>query len=68
MSKGNSNKALFKKMLGDSIDEAFAISAIESYCQTVLGDTEDWGKTLINKELWQVIATRNLQIIEEHYK
>jgi len=68
MRKGNSNKALFKKMLGDSIDQAFVISAIESYCQTVLEDDTDWGKTLINKELWQVIATRNLKTIEEHYK
>jgi len=61
-------KELIKKMLGDSIDEAFVISAVESYCQTVLKDDTDWGKTLINKELWQVIATRNLQTIEEHYK
>jgi hypothetical protein len=69
MRKGNSNKALIKKLLGDTIDEAFVISAIESYCQTVLEDETNWdARTLINKELWQVIATRNLQTIEEHYK
>jgi hypothetical protein len=68
MRKGNNNKALIKKMLGDTIDEAFVISAIESYCQTVLGDTEDWGNTFINKDLWQTIASQNLTIIEEHYK
>lgn len=62
------NKALFKKLLGDSIDEAFVLNAIEQYCQTVLEDDTDWGKSLINKELWQVIATRNLQTIEEHFK
>jgi len=68
MRKGNRNKALLKKLMGDSIDEAFVISAIESYCQTVLGDTEDWGNSLINKDLWQTIASQNLFIIEEHYK
>jgi hypothetical protein len=62
------NKALFKKLLGDSIDQAFVLNAIEQYCQTVLEDETDWGKTLINKELWQVIATRNLQTIEEHFE
>jgi hypothetical protein len=62
------NKALFKKLLGDSIDEAFVLNAIEQYCQTVLEDQTDWGKTLINKELWQTVATHQLQTIEEHYK
>jgi hypothetical protein len=68
MIKGNRNKALLKKLMGDGIDEAFVISAIESYCQTVLEDDTDWGKTLINKDLWQTIASQNLIIIEEHYK
>ena len=68
MRKGNQNEALIKKMLGDSIDQAFVISAIESYCQTVLEDDTDWGKTLINKELWQTIAKQNLFIMKEHYK
>jgi hypothetical protein len=68
MRKGNGNKALLKKLIGDGIDEAFVISAIESYCQTVLEDDTDWGKTLINKDLWQTIASQNLFIIEEHYK
>ena len=68
MRKKNRNKDLIKKLLGDTVDEAFVISAVESYCQTVLGDTEDWGNSLINKDLWQTIASQNLQIIEEHYK
>ena len=55
------NKALIKKMLVDTIDEAFVICAVERYCQTVLEDQTDWGKTLINKDLWQVIASNNRQ-------
>ena len=66
MKKGNQNKALLKKLIEDSIDEVFVISAIESYCQTVLGDESDWGNSLINKDLWQTIASHNLQVIEEH--
>ena len=62
------NKALIKKLMGDSIEEAFVVSAIEQYCQTVLEDQTDWGKTLINKDLWQVIASNNLKTIEEHFK
>ena len=62
------NKALIKKLMGDSIEEAFVVSAIEQYCQTVLEDQTDWGKTLINKDLWQVIASNNLRTIEEHFK
>ena len=62
------NKALIKKLTTDSVEEAFVVSAIEQYCQTVLGDTEDWGNSLINKDLWQVIASNNLRTIEEHFK
>jgi hypothetical protein len=62
------NKTLLKKLIEDSVDEAFVISAIEQYCQTVLGDESDWGNTFINKDLWQTIASHNLQVIEEHYK
>jgi hypothetical protein len=68
MKKAPSNKALIKKLMGDSIEEAFVVSAIEQYCQTVLEDQTDWGNTLINKDLWQVIASNNLRTIEEHYK
>jgi hypothetical protein len=68
MRKGNNNKALLRKLIGDSIDEVFVISAIESYCRTVSEDTEDWGNSLINKDLWQTIAKQNLTILEEHYK
>jgi hypothetical protein len=62
------NKALIKKLMTDSVEEAFVVSAIEQYCQTVLEDQTDWGKTLINKDLWQVIASNNLRTIEEHFK
>jgi len=62
------NKALIKKLMTDSVEEAFVVSAIEQYCQTVLEDQTDWGNTLINKDLWQVIASNNLRTIEEHFK
>jgi len=68
MKKAPSNKALIKKLTGDTIDNAFLICAMEKYCQTVLEDQSDWGKTLINKDLWQVIASNNLRTIEEHFK
>ena len=62
------NKALIKKLTTDSVEEAFVVSAIEQYCQTVLADESDWGNTFINKDLWQVIASNNLKIMEEHFK
>ena len=68
MKRNQTNKALIKKLIGDSVEEAFVVSAIEQYCQTVLEDQTDWGKTLINKDLWQVIASNNLRTIEEHFK
>jgi len=68
MKRNQTNKALIKKLMGDSVEEAFVVSAIEQYCQTVLEDQTDWGKTLINKDLWQVIASNNLRTIEEHFK
>jgi hypothetical protein len=69
MRKGNQNEALIKKMLGDSIDQAFVISAVEYYCNEVLSDSTDWGnQSLVNKDLWQTIAKQNLFIMKEHYK
>lgn len=62
------NKALIKKLMGDNIEESFVISAIEYYCHAVLADTTDWANSLINKDLWQVIAKANLETIKEHYK
>jgi len=63
------NKALIKKLLGTTIDEAFVVTAIERYCQEVLADETNWGnKPLINQDLWQVIAEANLKTIKEHYK
>ena len=67
--KARTNKQLIKKMLSGTIDEAFLISAVQRYCQEVLEDKTEWGnRTLFNKDLWQVIAKRNLEIVEEHYK
>jgi len=63
------NKQLIKALTTDSIEQAFVIEAVEQYCQTVLADDTDWGnQTLINKDLWQVIARRGVRLIEEHYK
>lgn len=63
------NKALIKKLAPDTVGESFLIEAIAKYCQTVLEDKTDWGKqSLINKDLWQVIAKSNLELIKEHYK
>ena len=62
------NKALIKKMLVDTIDEAFVICAVERYCQTVLEDTDEWSNLMINKDLWRTISKHNLELIKEHYK
>ena len=63
------NKGLIKKLMPDTVGEAFVLEAVTKYCQTVLADETDWGnKALINKDLWQVIAKHNLKLIEEHYK
>ena len=62
------NKALIKKMLVDTIDEAFVICAVERYCQTVLEDTDEWSNLMINNDLWRTISKHNLRTIEDHYK
>ena len=62
------NKALIKKLTTDTVSESFLIEAVTQYCQTVLKDKTDWGNSLINKDLWQVIASNNLKTIEEHFK
>lgn len=64
-----SNKALIKKLTSDSVGEAFLIEAMEKYCRDVIADESDWGnQSLINKDLWQVIAKQNLEIIDQHYQ
>jgi hypothetical protein len=60
----DNSKKLIKDMTADSIDQAFVLSAIESYCHMVLQDTSDWGNSLINKDLWQSIAKANLTMLE----
>ena len=63
------NKALIKKLIPDTLGEAFLIEAMTRYCQTVLEDTEEWGdRSMINQDLWNVLAEHNLKLIKEHYK
>lgn len=63
------NKQLIKKLMPDTVGESFLIEAVTKYCQTVLADDTDWGnQALINKDLWQVIAKHNLELIKGHYK
>lgn len=63
------NKGLIKKLTPDTVGEAFLISAVERYCGEVLSDSTEWDKrSLINGDLWKVIAKHNLELIKEHYK
>ena len=63
------NKQLIKKLMPDTVGESFLIGAVERYCNEVLSDSTNWGnKSLINQDLWQVIAKHNLELIKEHYK
>ena len=63
------NKGLIKKLMPDTVGEAFLIEAITKYCQTVLADEGEWNeRSLINGDLWRVIAKHNLETIKEHYK
>jgi hypothetical protein len=67
--KNKTNKALLKKLVGDTLDEAFMLTALDRYCHEILSDSTEWNKrSLINQDLWKVIAQRNLNLIEEHYK
>lgn len=63
------NKGLIKKLTPDSVGEAFLISAMERYCNEILSDSMEWNKkSLINQDLWKVVAKHNLELIKEHYK
>jgi hypothetical protein len=62
------NKTLIKKLTTDTVSESFLIEAVTQYCKTVINDKTDWGNSLINKQLWQVIASTNLELMKEHYK
>ena len=63
------NKGLIKKLTPDSVGEAFVIEAISRYCKEILSDSTTWGdRSLINEELWKVIAKHNLETIKEYYK
>lgn len=63
------NKGLLKKLTPDTVGEAFVLEAISRYCKEILSDSTQWGdRSLINEELWKVIAKHNLETIKEHYK
>lgn len=63
------NKQLIKKLLGDTIDEAFVICAVERYSNQILSDSiEPNERSLINQDLWQVVAKHHLETIKEHYE
>lgn len=67
--KNATNKALLKKLIGTSLDEVFVITAIEKYCLTVMEDETDWGdRSLIDQQMWRVIAKQNLATMKAHYK
>jgi ATP/maltotriose-dependent transcriptional regulator MalT len=55
---------LVKSAKANVLGEAFLITAVESYCRQVLADDSDWGKSLVSKEAWQLIAKHNLNLIE----
>lgn len=50
------------------LGEVFLLSAIESYAKQVLADDSDWGKTLVSKEAWQILAKHNLTMLENEGK
>ena len=57
-------KEIVKELQNDSLGEAFLLTAIESYSRQVMADDSDWGKSLVSKEAWQLIAEHNLNLIE----
>ena len=63
-------KDIVKLLVGtDSIDRAFLVTAIERYSREVLSDSTKWGdKSLINQDLWKVVAQQKINTIEEYYK
>lgn len=67
--KRKTNKQLIKALTPDTVGETFLICAMDRYCNEILSDSTNWGnKSLINQDLWQVIAKHNLELIKEHYK
>ena len=50
------------------LGEVFLLSAIESYARQVLADDSDWGKSLVSKEAWQILAKHNLTMLENEGK
>ena len=63
MSKELTLMDIAKQMEQDPLRKAFVLSALESYSRNVVNDDSDWGKSLINKETWQLIAKHNLKLI-----
>jgi hypothetical protein len=62
------NKQLIKKLSSDAIEQGFLICAVEWYCKQVIEDKSNWGdKSVINQDLWKVVADHNLNTIKEHF-
>ena len=47
----------------DPLRKAFVLTALESYCRSVIADTSDWGNSLVNKDAWVAIAKENLTML-----
>jgi len=47
----------------DPLQKAFVLTALESYCRSVITDTSDWGNSLVNKDAWVAIARENLTLL-----
>ena len=60
------NKTLLKAMTPDSVGESFVLSAVTFYSKVILADSTSWGeRSLINQDLWKVIAKHNLELMGE---
>lgn len=60
------NKQVINSLSKDAIDQAFVISAVEYYAQSVLADGgSNWSaNAFINYELWKTMAERSLETIK----
>ena len=54
---------VIKNLKDNPLGEAFLMTAIHSYCLQVMGDDSDWGNSLVNKDLWQSLASEVLTML-----
>lgn len=52
-----------KQLEQDPLRKAFVLTALESYCRSVVADDSDWGNSLVNKATWVAIAKENLTML-----